>query len=198
MRSHQIGSLYLDEKNHLLPCKTLSLDSNPIYAIQPAGPFASDAFQRLRQFLNEQIIEGVERISIAGIVSGKARLLSGQTVPTVQPDLRGMSSWTTKALVRAAADSSGGGGKVKDSGKNQALTDFLERIYFEFRNLGITPQDRALNYAATNAFSPAKIFELALKDGMQFETIAVERSPVCRPDSDCWDIKLQFFDPDLE
>ena len=28
------------------------------------------------------------------------------------------------------------------------------------------------------------------------DTIRVERSTLCRPHSDCWDITLAFFDPD--
>ncbi|NEQ10674.1 MAG: peptidase S8, partial [Moorea sp. SIO4E2] len=31
---------------------------------------------------------------------------------------------------------------------------------------------------------------------MQLDTIGVERSPFCRVDSDCWDVKLKFFDPE--
>ena len=30
---------------------------------------------------------------------------------------------------------------------------------------------------------------------MDLDTMEVERSPICRPDSDCWDVKLTFFDP---
>ena len=29
----------------------------------------------------------------------------------------------------------------------------------------------------------------------KLESIGVERSPICRPGSDCWDVKLTFFDP---
>ena len=38
-------------------------------------------------------------------------------------------------------------------------------------------------------------FESALKDGLDLDTIEVERSPICRPESDCWDVKLTFFNP---
>jgi hypothetical protein len=31
---------------------------------------------------------------------------------------------------------------------------------------------------------------------MELDTIETERSPICRPDSDCWDVKLTFFDPE--
>ena len=31
---------------------------------------------------------------------------------------------------------------------------------------------------------------------MTLDTINVEKSPFCRMDSDCWDVKLRFFDPE--
>ena len=51
------------------------------------------------------------------------------------------------------------------------------------------------NYAATDAFLVANVFKDAIKEGMGLDTIEVERSPICRLDSDCWDVKLTFFDP---
>jgi hypothetical protein len=42
----------------------------------------------------------------------------------------------------------------------------------------------------------AGIFEAALKAKMELDTIEVERSPICRPDSECWDVVLCFFDPE--
>ena len=79
--------------------------------------------------------------------------------------------------------------------KAQAVANFLVRVYDELRNLGLAPQERAINYAATNALLVANVFEDAIKEGMDLNTIEVERSPICRPDSDCWDVKLTFFDP---
>jgi hypothetical protein len=68
-------------------------------------------------------------------------------------------------------------------------------VYEELRNLGATSQDRALNYAATNAFQVAAVFRDAIQATMTLDTIEVERSPICRPESDCWDVKLTFFNP---
>src|SRR5262249_51412762 len=82
---------------------TLSLDATVIYAIRPQGPFAADAYKELRRFLNEQLSEGVERVSIPGVVAGKATLLLGQVVPVIVPELRGMYSWATHALASAVA-----------------------------------------------------------------------------------------------
>ena len=30
---------------------------------------------------------------------------------------------------------------------------------------------------------------------MVLDRIKVERSPICRPDSDCWDVVVTFFNP---
>jgi hypothetical protein len=60
------------------------------------------------------------------------------------------------------------------------------------------PADRAVNFAATNAYSVAKAFEAALKEKerVELDSINVVRSPICRPTSDCWDVELYFFFPD--
>lgn len=180
---------------------TLNLDETTFYAVQGQGAFASDIYKRLRQFLNEQITEGVERISLPGIITGNTRLMNGHVVPTIFPCLRGMYSWSTDALIQAVC----GKPPKKDakaqendvySQKVQAVRNFLERVYFEHRNFGTAPQDRAINYAATNAFNAGKVFESALKDESDLDgPIEVERSPICRPESECWDVKLTFFNP---
>ncbi len=64
------------------------------------------------------------------------------------------------------------------------------------RNLGQTSRDRALNFAATNAFQAVSVFSSAIADGRELDTIQVEKSPYCRLNSDCWDVKLKFFDPE--
>ena len=179
---------------------TLNLDATPIYAIQPRGPFAGDIGQRLRKFLGEQMKEGVERISVPGVIAGSARLFTGQVVPLIWPELRGMYSWNTAALVEGACGSpppEKAPQKEKDeyAQKAQAVANFLRRVYDELRNLGITPQERAINYAATNAFQITEVFKDAIKEGMDLDTIQVERSPICRPYSECYEPKLAFFNP---
>ncbi len=176
---------------------TLNLEGTPIYVIEPGGPFASDAYKLLRQFLHEQTGEGVERFSIPGIISGMARLRSGQVVPVVAPEIRGMYSWTTEALVTAVCGPLPREKEKKNEydAKRKGVTNFLERVYYEIRNLGQEPQDRAINFAATNAFEIEKVYEKAIKEEMELDTIEVERSPVYPAGADCWDIKLLFFFP---
>lgn len=186
---------------------TLSIDSTPVYAIIPAGPFASDAHLQLRKFLRDQAFEGVERISVPGIIAGSVHLSNGQVVPAIVPELRGMFSWSTKALresLSPAEPESAASPKEKAAFTARieiiqaGVNNFLERVYFELRNLGQTPQDRAINFAATNAFNIEAIVEKAVNEKLELDTIAVERSPVCRPESDCWDVKLMFFFPERQ
>jgi cyanobactin maturation PatA/PatG family protease len=180
---------------------TLNLDATPIYAIQPQGSFASLAFQRLSQFFGEQLREGIERVSIPGVIVGQTMLMSGQVVPVVRPELRGMFNWTTGALIEAVCgnpppDSAAPQIREAHAKQTQAVTSFLERVYYGVRNLGLLPQERAINYAATNAFNIDKVFEASIKEEMELDTIEAERSPVSRPDSDSWDVKLTFFNPE--
>lgn len=168
---------------------TLSLDATVIYAIQPQGAYSDRVYERLIQFLREQLTEGVERVSIPGILMGKAMLMSGQVVPAIVPTLRCMYSWTTQALVETVCGSS------PDESARQGIENFLERVYYELRNLGMTPQERAINYAATNAFNVERIFEAALREEMDLDAIEVKRSPICRSNSECWEVLLTFFNP---
>jgi len=180
---------------------TLNFDATPVYAIRAQDPFASDIYQRLREFLSEQTQGKAERVSIPGYIAGSTRLFTGQVVPVIWPYPRCMFSWNTTALIEAIC-----GKPPYESEKTQeqeafirkceAVRNFLERVYHELRNLGITSTERAINSSATNALNVAKIFEAALKDKMQLDAIEVERSPICRPYSDCWDVKLIFFDPE--
>lgn len=175
----------------------LSLDSTPIYAIVPTGGFAATTYARLRSFLRAQLVEGAERVSIPGVLAGTVRLLAGQEVPVLIPRPQGMYCWSTPALLQTLL-----GLEPLDSEDREAfftrksgVHNFLDRIYYELRNLGVSARERAINHAATNAFQIEKVYEKAISEQLELDTIEVERSPVCRPDSDCWDVKLIFFHP---
>jgi PatG C-terminal/Subtilase family/PatG Domain len=182
---------------------TLTQDSTPIYAIRPAGPFAAKGYENLREFLAEQEKQEIERVSIPGMLVGKTRLLNGQVVPVLVPELRGMYSWTTSAMVKALVGDSPAKGAAADGRadyerKKAGVHNFLERIYHEARNLGMMPQERALNFIATNAFEVGEIYAAAVKEHMELDGIRVARSPICRPESDCWDVELAFFYPERQ
>ncbi|HUG92263.1 MAG TPA: PatA/PatG family cyanobactin maturation protease [Planctomycetaceae bacterium] len=172
-------------------------ETTPIYGVRPAGPFALAAYDRLREFLRGQLADDVSHVSIPGVESGEVTLLNGQTVPVVAPDVRGMYSWSTPALVKAVlGPRPRANGKHADYDRQRGeIGNFLDRVYYELSNLGLSPRDRAINYAATNAFQAAVVYQRALKDCMRLDAITAERSRVCRPGADCWDVKLTFFDP---
>jgi hypothetical protein len=179
---------------------TLALDHTQVYAISPTGSFAPEAFTRLRTSLAEQLAGKVERVSIPGRIVGKTTLVSGQTLAVIDPVLRGMYSWHIDALVHAACgdppvDPATDSEHSAYQQKARGVGNFLRRVYGELRNLGITSHDRALNYAATNAMLVAKVFHEAAVKGMELDAIFVEPSPIGRPGSDSWDVKLKFFDP---
>ncbi len=176
---------------------TLNLDATPIYAVVPAGPYAAVAYERLRQAFQGQSGQGVELVSIPGVISGSVTLLSGQVVPVIVPAVRGMFSWATQPLIASvlgAAPAAGADRTIYDK-RVAGLGNFLNRVYYDLRNLGVTAEERALNFAATNAFQVSQVMESAAHGDLELDTVSVRKSPVCRPDSDCHDIEIRFFDP---
>jgi cyanobactin maturation PatA/PatG family protease len=183
---------------------TLNLELTPVYAIEPGGAFARDVYGILQQLLSGQIQAEdsenyVERVSIPGILSGHSvKLFSGQVVPVIEvPNTRGLYGWKVNTLVQAAIRTvQAQATEAQEDSIRRTLGSFLSRIYYDLRNLGTTSQDRALNFASTNAFQAASTFAEAVATGMELDSITVEKSPFCRLDSDCWDVKLKFFDPE--
>jgi cyanobactin maturation PatA/PatG family protease len=185
---------------------TLSLELTPIYAIDPIGPYARDVHDVLVSLLAGEIEaeddpDYIERVSIPGVLTDRTvRLFSGQIVPVIEPhNTRGVYGWKVNSLIDAALAGlrTERGEEGTDETKiRRSLGGFLNRIYYDLRNLGTTARDRALNFAATNAFQAASTFSSAVAGGMELDSITVEKSPFCRPYSDCWDVKLKFFDPE--
>lgn len=176
---------------------TLNLDATPIYAVQPAGPFAASGYERLREFLRGQFHEGVELVSIPGAIGGSVSLQSGQVVPVVVPAIRGMYSWATKPLVQHVLGARPRAAEAQAAYDAQfsGLSDFLARVYYDMRNLGVTAEERAMNYSATNALQVADVIRSTTQQELDLDTIIVKKSPICRPDSDCYDVELSFFNP---
>jgi cyanobactin maturation PatA/PatG family protease len=191
---------------------TLNIDLTPVYVIEPTGPYGAEVYAELRQLLEKEILPEteynyVERVSIPGLLTERTvKLFSGQVVPVIEPqNKRGIYGWNTNALVNAALEKAKEAERQKPEPRSDevievllrdSLRDFLSRLYYDLRNLGKTSQERALNFGATNAFQAMEAFTSTQVVGMQLDVITVEKSPFCRPDSDCWDVKLKFFDPE--
>lgn len=183
---------------------TLNQELTPIYALEPQKAFAYEIYAVFQSLLAGQIQpessdKHIERVSIPGILADRTvELFSGQVVPVlVLPNIRGIYGWQVSPLIEAAVTAV----NPEASGPNtvamrRSLKSFLHRIYYDLRNSGRLDRDRALNFAATNAFQAASTFKLAIASGMELDNIEVEKSPFCRLDSNCWDVKLKFLDPE--
>lgn len=196
---------------------TLTIDDVPVYALDPDGVYGAQIYVTYVYALWYQEVSPEDpaqvtkiqsdtqrsasgaaaqgpgdvrftRISQAGEIRGTTVLLNGTSVPTLSPAWRGTFAWDVLDIL-----GDDGSGKVPK--ESQAAHGFLERIYNEFRNVGISPQDRALNYSAMNARQTKKVFADMYKETMQLDTVEVDRSTICRPESDCWDVTFRFFNP---
>jgi cyanobactin maturation PatA/PatG family protease len=184
---------------------TLNQELNPIYALEPVSGFAADIYETLILMLEGQIQpedsdDFVERVSIpARLTDRTVELFSGQVVPVITlTNTRGMYGWQVNSLVDMAMQTviTEGTAPAQEIAMRKALSSFLNRVYYDLRNLGQLAKDRALNFSVTNAFQAASSFSQAISTGMQLDSIEVEKSPFCRINSDCWDVKLKFFDPE--
>ncbi|MFI0846079.1 PatA/PatG family cyanobactin maturation protease [Mesorhizobium sp. IMUNJ 23232] len=179
---------------------TLNLDATPIYAVQPVGAYADVGYKKLREALAAQQSNAPDRadlISVPGVIGGSTRLQSGQVVPIIVPAIRGIYSWATEPLVKQFLAARPEGADAQDvfDRFSAGLTNYLDRVYYDLRNLGLTGEERALNYSATNAVQVANVIEATSKDKLDLDRIAVKKSPVCRPDSECYDVEISFFQP---
>lgn len=170
----------------------LAQDETPLYALVPMPGSNPDRFYEKVV----QVFEGqcdpkllVERCSVPGFVKGEISISDGQLVlRTLHTETIGLFSWNTAQLVNAVASD--------NAEKKEEIRSFLDRLYYELSNAGITPSERALNYSGTNAFHIERVFEKVHKMAdFELDQIQVEKSRLCRPHADCWDVKLIFFNP---
>jgi len=191
---------------------TANLDLTPIYAIEAEVAYPEDVYSTLRSALRNGALpvdneDYVARASIPGILTNKTvQLFSGQIVPVVLAQARGMYVWNEVRLINELIEALRP--TIPDMNENyvrQLTRIFLDKVYFECRNLGQSPPDRALNFAATNAYQFASGIAQGLLSGQlvpgaerelfTLDSIDVSKSPYCRMDSDCWDVRIKFFDP---
>lgn len=169
---------------------TLSQDTVPIYAVHPYGAYAAAVYARIIQIYEAQVDGAIQRVAVAGQAGGSSHLLDGHIVGNVNVSSpRNIVAWNTQDLANAAL-----GSRASAAAKSN-FENFLQRIYHELRNHGVTNESRALNYAATNAAQAGSVFTQAFKDGMQLASITATPSPIARPGTVTYDVNMTFFDP---
>jgi len=176
---------------------TITLNNVPIYAVRPDGPYAAEAYARLVEYVKDKIgPDNRNHVAIPGRIVGKVTLLrNAQTVPIIQPEIRGMGNWGTTELVEAAVPAEKEELSDEERVQRQGLHKILDKIYYEHQNLGIRPQDRAINYAASNTTMLREIIKDADRYNMFFDNIELVPSEICRPGSECWIVKVNFYVP---
>ncbi|MGW2086282.1 cyanobactin maturation protease PatG family protein [Streptomyces sp. NPDC001880] len=183
-------------------------------------PPVSHVYRILRDALLGQILPPedwnyVSRVSIPGELTGQTtRLYSGQEVPVIRVRAtNSLATWNEARLVDAVvkavkkfyAEKKSKAG-VSEPVLATTIRALLDKIYWQFRNLGQSSADRALNAAGTNAFLVGSQIEQGILSAQHvpgstgnfytLDTITVSKSPYCRPGSDCQDVTLHFFDPE--
>ena len=168
------------------------------------------------QSLSQDDANYVARVSVPGTLTGRTvRLFSGQVVPVVRVQAQGLYTWNEAVLVdnlveQINTDFRSRGVEPQDAAKIKLLIRaFLDKVYYQFRNLGQSSPDRALNYAATNVFELTRALAQGFLSGRMvprpadqpeplyaLDDIAVARSAYCRPDQDAWDVTITFFNPE--
>jgi cyanobactin maturation PatA/PatG family protease len=191
---------------------TLNHDLTPIYALEAEADYPDAVYEQLREALLGQVLAAdddayVSRVSIPGVLTTKTvRLFSGQVVPVVKVQRRGLWLWNEKQLVDAVLAAVDVAAIGADADRVRLkVQQLLDKVYWQLRNLGQSPMDRAINYMATNAFQLTAEIAKGLLSGQlvdgdtsslySLDTISAAKSPYCRPDSDCWDVNVSYFNP---
>lgn len=185
-------------------------EGQPLYALRPLhtlalavlATFANMLFDQARVTEEEEGVPNPkrsDRVSIAARIIGEITLYNGQTVPMLDASLRGLFNWRLELILDDVLGPKPGSddeqANLEYAENRDRVANFLERIYYEVRNLGQTPQERAINYLATNAFQIKQAIVDAAKSKLELDSIYAEPSPICRPKSDCYDTIMRFFDP---
>ena len=166
----------------------------------------------LRLFLFEDAGPATH-LAIAGELTGKrVKLSTGDTVEVIEPELRGMSTWNTLALLNVAKEkltsgrpvfsSSSPTGPVFDptSAANLFVGRIASRLYESARNDGKSDQERAMNWAATSLLVNVRpllgnpIFQQSV-GGLENVAISdIQVNPTsCRRSGQEYDVQIAFF-----
>ncbi|MFE7439320.1 S8 family serine peptidase [Streptomyces chartreusis] len=184
-----------------------------------AAPPVNRVYRLLQEAIGGQIMSVddpnyVSRVSIPGVLTGRTvQLYSGEKVPELNVDARGVYAWNEAELVkdisaRVSEDTADRNVSIASDTVQKTIRAMLDKFYYEFRNLGQSSPDRALNYAATNAFLAGQQIAEGLLSAKHvpgpedrfyaLDRVTVTKSPYCRIDSDCQLVSLVFFDPEDE
>jgi hypothetical protein len=152
-------------------------------------------------------LDRASHIAFAGRLGGTVELMSGETVPVIEPEMRGTSNWNTARLLTALAPKA-----LSDPEARALATRLVSRLYQEMRNDGLSPEERAVNFAGTAVISllgslladPLGLFANLAAGGqntkssglasLAVDDIEVRPADCRRLDSDPYEVDVSFFD----
>ena len=180
---------------------TLDIAGHPIYVIEPQGPHAAEVFRRLIRLLQEQLKGDVERVSLAGHLTGRhVAIHSGQQIPVVRPVFRGLFGWTTEQLVDDLV-----AGRSRDGQADALRTKMhnaLDSLYRDHQHRGDEESQRALHCMMANPSLLGRAVAEAASQGLELSGLHVDPTPDgAHPRSDgrrIVGVELIFFGPDLQ
>lgn len=172
---------------------TFNIDGMPVYAVRPDDAFAKEVYAHIVKLMLYGIAHGVNanmiRCTLAGTINGKVKLMNGTEVPVVSPALRGLWCMEAGEVINAATNAAG------KKMITPELVNKMEQAWFFLRNTGRTSQQRAMNYAVTNAVLVQQIFSNNDLVHLSLKSVQAQKSIFALPGSDCWDVTLTFFNP---
>jgi len=154
----------------------------------------------------------VERIAVAGEVVGETILFNGNRVPTIEVGLSGILPWDVDVLIqslkeRALHDDGNQDGVdpvILAGDTEEAIRRALDKLYVEFKNDGVSDDDRAINYVGSNIVMLSDILQDVYRTvsgsgerctRYELDSFYVEDSKVQRPTSILKDVVVRFFEP---
>ncbi len=171
---------------------TLKIDGTPVYAIRPVGAFAYAGYAKLLKMLSGQIDGKISLVAVPGFAAGRTLLLSGESVPTLYPVVKGMAPWDITGVVATALQAADTEPRLS---AEKFLREYTEMASRRFRNLGVLGRDRALNFASMSAGRVLEIVEGTGGLDLVLDDIEVSRSAACRAGSECYDVRVKLFVP---
>ncbi|MEU3731048.1 S8 family serine peptidase [Streptomyces sp. NPDC033538] len=173
---------------------------------------AGDTGERDAAAAPKELRDYISQVSIPGVLTGRTvTLFSGQKVPEVEVDARGVYMWNETALVNLVKEAIKQNHKVliPDEQLQMTIASFIDKIHYAFQNLGQTSADRARNYVGTNAYAVAEEMANGMLSAQYvpgvpnnhlytLDTITVRKSSFERIGSDCQDVIVSFMDPENE
>jgi hypothetical protein len=180
---------------------TLEQGGRPIYVVRPGGALVTQAYERLRTMLRAQAAGRLVRVSVPGVDTGRIVLAGGRPLPVLEPEPFGLYAWlapptsTYGAPDAREASMSAAGRPLRREEPFDDEAAVGEPGCDDLRNPGVSSRERAINYAATDAFHTGTVYAAALHQGMRLASVEAFADSACRPGADCWNVTLTFVRP---